>query len=168
MRTMYEFGAPYGKSVKYITIFTVLFLAGMILFFLFMNRGISYLSAIIFAFLAMGIIFFSYAFSPMSYTLNHKEIKIKRMIRSISIPLSGVKDVKFDPQVGNQRAVRLFGSGGLFGYYGRFRSSHLGVHYRYVTDTKRSVLIYADKTYVISPDKPEMFVDLAKERINKK
>lgn len=165
---MYRFAAPYGKSTKYITIFTILLLAGMALLFFFMNREISYLSAIIFAFLAMGIIFFSYAFSPLSYTLNHKEIKITRMIKSISIPLSGVKDVKFDPPSGNLRAVRLFGSGGLFGYYGRFKSSHLGVHYRYLTDCKRSVVIHAEKTYVISPDKPEMFVELVKERINKK
>lgn len=165
---MYKFTAPYGKLTKYITVFTILFLAGLALFFFLMDKQISYLSTTLFILLVTILIFLSYAFSPLGYTVDHKEIKIQRIIKSIIIPLSAVKEVRFDPKAGDLKAARLFGSGGLFGYYGKFRSADLGVHDRYVTDCKKSVVIYADKTYVISPDRPEVFVGLVEGRINKK
>lgn len=164
---MYKFSAPYGKLTKYISVFTILFLIGLALFFFFMGKQISYLSTFLFVLLSAILIFLSYAFSPLGYTVDHKEIVIQRIIKSIIIPLSTVKGVKFDPKAGGLRAVRLFGSGGLFGYYGKFRSAELGVHDRYVTDCKKSVVIYANKTYVISPDKPEVFVELVKGKIGK-
>jgi hypothetical protein len=46
----------------------------------------------------------------------------------------------------------LFGNGGLFGYYGRFRTTKLGSCTWYVTDRSKAVVVVTDaKTIVLSP-----------------
>jgi hypothetical protein len=53
----------------------------------------------------------------------------------------------------------LFGSGGLFGYYGLFRTRALGRSTWYVTNRKnRIVLIAGAKTFVLSPDDVDGFL----------
>jgi len=55
--------------------------------------------------------------------------------------------------------IRLWGSGGWFGYYGLFRTAALGRCTWYVTDRSRMVvLITGSKTYLFSPDDVEGFL----------
>lgn len=52
--------------------------------------------------------------------------------------------------------VRLFASGGFFGYFGIYRSNSIGNYYRYTGHSKNLVMIETDKKrYVISPDSDE-------------
>ena len=64
--------------------------------------------------------------------------------------------------------VRTFGVSGIFGYFGRFYTTHLGHHILYVTDRHKAVVIEADKTYVVSPDDPQQFVRIARTRMGMK
>ena len=61
--------------------------------------------------------------------------------------------------------VRTYGVSGLFGYFGRFYTKHLGHHSMYATDRHKSVVIRTNKTYVISPDNPHQFIQIAKARM---
>jgi len=55
--------------------------------------------------------------------------------------------------------IRLFGDGGLFGYYGLFRTSKLGKCTWYVTNRRNAVVMIASsKTYIFSPDDVDGFV----------
>jgi hypothetical protein len=55
--------------------------------------------------------------------------------------------------------IRLFGNGGLFGYYGLFRTSKLGKCSWYVTNRDNAVvLITSAKTVILSPDDVNGFV----------
>jgi hypothetical protein len=55
--------------------------------------------------------------------------------------------------------VRMWGSGGLFGYYGLYYTAGLGKCTWYVTDrSKCVVLVTREKTVVVSPDDVESFV----------
>ena len=59
-----------------------------------------------------------------------------------------------------RRAIRLRGSGGLFGYYGLFRSAKLGKFKAYVTDkNNRVVVITGSKTALFSPDDVDGFLN---------
>jgi hypothetical protein len=56
--------------------------------------------------------------------------------------------------------MRVAGSGGLFGYYGRFWNRSLGAFRAYAT--RRSDLVRvdtADERFVLSPDAPDRFLD---------
>jgi hypothetical protein len=64
--------------------------------------------------------------------------------------------------VGNIRrgrlGLRVAGSGGLYGYLGRFRAEGRSVR-AFVTDRDRVVLLGVGETHVaVSPDDPERFV----------
>ena len=55
--------------------------------------------------------------------------------------------------------IRLWGSGGLFGYYGLFRTAKLGKSTWYVTSRNNSVVVItAAKTVLFSPDEPDGFL----------
>ena len=55
--------------------------------------------------------------------------------------------------------IRLWGSGGLFGYYGLFSTAKLGKSTWYVTNRSNAVvLITAAKTILFSPDDPKEFL----------
>ena len=55
--------------------------------------------------------------------------------------------------------VRMWGSGGLFGYYGLYYTAGLGKCTWYVTDRSKCVVVVTrDKTVVVSPDDVEKFV----------
>ncbi len=63
-----------------------------------------------------------------------------------------------DPDSG-KGAVRMMGNGGLFGYYGTFRSGRLGAFSAYATDWKFGVVVRTGgKTFVVTPEEPEMFI----------
>ena len=69
------------------------------------------------------------------------------------VPLAGVREVRRAAPEDFRRAIRLFGSGGLFGYYGLFSTSRLGRSYWYVTDRSKAVVVVtAVKTALFSPD----------------
>jgi hypothetical protein len=56
--------------------------------------------------------------------------------------------------------MRLFGSGGFFGYYGLFRTTKFGKCTCYVTNRKNMVVIVADsKTTLYSPDDVDGFLE---------
>jgi len=56
-------------------------------------------------------------------------------------------------------SIRLFGNGGLFSFSGFFRNQALGIYRAYVTDPALTVvLVFAERTLVISPVQPEAFV----------
>jgi hypothetical protein len=61
--------------------------------------------------------------------------------------------------------VRLFGVGGMFGYYGKFYSFALGNENWYATDMNRAVLLETDTgKFVVTPDDPKAFLACFSQR----
>lgn len=69
------------------------------------------------------VIGLSYANSPRGYSLGDGEFRVKRLAGDVVFPLARVRVVS---GVDLQGSERLWGSGGLFGYYGVFWSRALG------------------------------------------
>lgn len=93
------------------------------------------------------------------YTVDANGIFVRRLIWSNQLPWAGLREASADPEA-MRRSIRTFGNGGLFSFSGRYWSRRLG-HYRaFVTDAARSVVLrYDRKTYVLSPDDPQAFVE---------
>ncbi len=100
-----------------------------------------------------------YAYSPRGYNVSEGWLSVRRLIGNVRIPLSGAREVRPAVPDDLKGCIRIFGSGGFFGYYGLYRTSKLGKSSWHVTNRDNAVvLITAGKTYVLSPDDVNGFV----------
>lgn len=145
---LYRDKAKWGKSVKLITfsVFLVLLIVALSL------------SAVIVIFICLGILLIPYLFAPKSFELTQSGIVVRRLLRSFEIPYSKVKGVSvIDLPLG----IRLWASGGLYGYYGLFYLDKLGKVWVYATRRKRVLLLKVNNNkYIISPENLEVFLKL--------
>lgn len=166
MSVLYEFKAPYDRLVKTITYLVIALISALfasISYIALMEVGgdIGFLIPLLLAVLYCLIVFLPYLFSPRSYALTVKGILIKRPLKSILIPYNEVVFLKKISWTSILRSVRLWGSGGLYGFVGLFSVPNLGKVWMYVTDRSRMLLIETKKgvRYVISPSNPLMFIE---------
>ena len=106
--------------------------------------------------LAAGI---AYAWSPRGYRVAEQSIFVKRLIGEACIPLRGLREARATTPDDFKWCIRVFGVGGLFGYYGVFRTSKLGTSHWYLTSRSRAVVVITlNKTSLVSPDDQEGFL----------
>jgi Bacterial PH domain len=109
--------------------------------------------------LAVAVIALGFAFSPRGYEISDGAFRVKRLIGDVVIPLDRLRFVRDATAADFWGCVRLWGSGGLFGYYGWFWSKALGRSRWYVTDRNRAVVVTnGDKTILVSPEDHDGFV----------
>ena len=108
----------------------------------------------------------AFCFMPLSISLNNKSLRIRRPLKSKSIPLTDIADVRLcAPTMG---AKRICGSGGWFGWYGWFSENVLGKYFAYYGKASDCFLVTLKngKKYMLGcKDAPEM-VNAIKEKIN--
>ena len=110
--------------------------------------------------LALIVTLISFAYSPRGYAVADRSIIVRRMAGQVRIPLDEVRELRRSTDDDLRGCIRLRGSGGLFGYYGLFRSSKLGEFTEYVTNRSNSVvLITGSKTVLFSPDDVDGFLN---------
>jgi len=109
--------------------------------------------------LSLLIMFLGYAYSPRGYALEGRAIVMTRAIGTVRIPLEDVREARKATPDDFRGCIRLWGSGGLFGYYGLFSTAQLGKSTWYVTNRSNAVvLITGAKTILVSPDDPYEFL----------
>ena len=107
--------------------------------------------------LALGIAF---AWSPRGYILEEGTLIIRRLIGNVRFPLAELREARPAARDDLRGCVRLWGNGGLFGYYGLYVTRKLGKCTWYVTNRKRIlVLSTGAKTILISPDDSDSFLN---------
>jgi hypothetical protein len=108
--------------------------------------------------IAVGILFAlilaaAFAYSPTGYSIADGFLSVHRVVGNLRIPLASIREVRVASGEDLQGCVRIFGSGGLFGYYGLFRSPKLGKSTWFVTQHSHAVIIVtAAGNFVLSPD----------------
>jgi hypothetical protein len=113
---------------------------------------------------AVGILFAlilaaAFAWSPTGYSIGDGFLSVHRVIGNLRIPLASIRAVRIASGEDLQGSLRIFGSGGLFGYYGVFRSPKLGKTTWYVTRHSHAVLVVTSAgNFVLSPDDVDGFV----------
>lgn len=108
------------------------------------------------------VIFIAYAYRPQKIILNETKLQIKTLLKSKTIELNAIKTVeKFTIIKFN---LRTFGIGGLFGYFGYFNGNDIW----YVTNLNKKVKITlkSGQIYMISPEKPEEFLNKINTNLN--
>lgn len=67
----------------------------------------------------------AYVFSPQGYTISEQAIVVNRLVGNVRLPLESVREVRAATADDLRGCIRLFASGGLFGYFGLFCSAKL-------------------------------------------
>jgi hypothetical protein len=96
----------------------------------------------------------SFLYGPQKYIVKNGMLIIVRPINKISIPLADIKEARILIKGELGTVIRTWGSGGLFGYYGNFRSLRIGKMKLYTTRRDNRILITTvdDDLILISPD----------------
>ncbi|MGI4863691.1 MAG: PH domain-containing protein [Janthinobacterium lividum] len=103
----------------------------------------------------------AFAFRPAGYVVTADEVIISRPLLNVHIKRADIRRVAALPASGLSASIRLFGVGGLFGYYGKYTNFALGRTTWYATRRDTPVLIETvdNKKYILTPDEPASFVE---------
>lgn len=101
----------------------------------------------------------TFVLRPIHYEIIPGKIIIRRLILPVEIERSQIQKVVLLDKDKIGWSVRVFGNGGLFGYYGKFANSQLGSMTWYATRRDKPVLVQTiDKKIILTPDEPAQFV----------
>jgi len=158
-----RYAAPWGISVKLVTLFISVVLFGIPLAAIAMVHvsGLGLLIVVV----PLSIWVFTLPFMVLGYELTADELRIRRFGWKSVFPLNSLRSAQYNPNA-MARSLRTFGNGGLFSVCGHFKNRELG-HYRaFVTDPKNAVVLrFGEKTVVVSPERPEAFVAALDDRV---
>ncbi len=149
------------RAVYVITSLILLFLIGVFITFYFLIPKINALF-IINLLIAFIPIVLTYIYSPQQYILEHEVLTIEKVIGSLNIKKSDVKKITKIEKDDLNGTIRLFASGGMFKYFGKFSNHKLGKFEMYSGSVKQNLVLIELKSgrkIVISPDNPDTFID---------
>jgi hypothetical protein len=94
------------------------------------------------------------------YSLDGEGLHIHRPIGDAVFPLHRFRSVASVTSKELGFGIRTFGSGGFFGYFGKFYYKKIGAVTLYVTDREKMLLIVLDddRKIIISPEDPAAFM----------
>lgn len=103
----------------------------------------------------IAVLLITFFVSPRSYTVETGQLIIERPLNRKVFELRATSTVQLiSPDSGAGHGFRLWGSGGMFGYFGIFHNSDLGKYYLAATRSSNRVLVTtaSGKKVVITPD----------------
>jgi hypothetical protein len=102
------------------------------------------------------ILIIVYAYSPKYLRIDSDQLVLKQRFGNIIIPLDKISRLENFRGVNN---IRIFASGGIFGYFGKYRNNYYIQYYAFAGDfDKAFTLRLTDgKVYVLSCDDPILF-----------
>lgn len=163
MNDQLKFKAPWGASLKIITVFAVIILIVIILIGILSGpaNNTSWMLGMV------GLPFFILVVTPFfsirGYILSNNTLVIERPGWNTRLALDDLVSAETDHEA-MAGSVRTFGNGGMFCIAGAFSNSRLGNYRAFATDPKLSVVLkFTEKIVVITPDDPLRFVEKLKE-----
>ena len=163
MKTIYE--CLQSKSVKWISaIFYSIVILSVFVIMHQLAKGVFNLTT---AWVIMALILIpsilSFFIFPVYIVADDEGVGVRTLARTKLIPYENIdRIVRVDeqPLFSRLSTIRLFGSGGVFGYIGWFRSKGIGTFLSYATDEKNVFLIYRKKgkPVAISVNDPDEFL----------
>lgn len=153
-----NFHASLDKTAKVTTVLVTIFFIGIIVYGF---ASDSTPKSMIYTAASLVLVYIiCWLLSPLNYTVTNTELQIKRPLGKIIIKKEDIKsvDVLQEFQIGG--AIRTFGVGGLFGYYGKYFNQAFGSMNWYMTRSDKPVLITTQKAKIlVSPDETDRFAE---------
>ncbi|MEN9549889.1 MAG: hypothetical protein RIR12_2480 [Bacteroidota bacterium] len=117
-----------------------------------------------FLILMYGLVFL---YRPIKYVVDEDNITIKRVIASKRILLSNIASITAVKKKQLRWAIRLFGVGGLFGYWGSFSNGEFGRMTWYATNLNKAVMIESKngKQIMITPNDVDGFINQVQNKL---
>lgn len=113
-----------------------------------------------------GILIVSAMDCPCKISLENETLTIHRVQKNIVIPIENIEKIRLCNDTDTRDSKRTAGSGGAFGYLGKFRNAQLGNYLMYVTNRSQRILLKTDaKLFVFSCEQPEVLVNLVQQNI---
>jgi hypothetical protein len=103
----------------------------------------------------------AYLFSTKGYSVDNQHFIIHKPFSKTKIERNQIESVSQVEPAAVRLSIRLFGSSGLFGYYGLFRNKTLGNYTAYGTQRQNYILltIKNNKKIIVTPDDPEGLIE---------
>jgi Bacterial PH domain len=150
------FAAPWDNLVKGVTICVFAVMIFVMIVFGFVAGSLSILVGMLVLYSA--ILGSLYLWAPRAYTVTDNKIVVKRLLGDFQITVAQ----KPERWRWTWWGIRLFGSGGLYGYYGYFTFRGLGRVCMHATNRNNLVLVKDEKgsRFLLSPSEPDKFIQL--------
>lgn len=137
---MVEHKFKWSREITFITLSTIAIIIGGGVYVWLSEMSLE--ARIIMLSILAPIIAISAIWAPRKITIDKKGVKCQLLATVIVIPASEVISIqKCDAKDAFKGCMRLFGSGGLFGYYGVFRNQKLGRFSMYITQRENMILV---------------------------
>ncbi|MES2475810.1 MAG: PH domain-containing protein [Verrucomicrobiota bacterium] len=149
--------APWGKTLKVLSLVMVLLAVAMLFGASFLPGGtLGWRIGTRFGLAA--VVLACLPFMVLGYEITADAILIRRPLWKTRLELKGLISAVAVPNA-MEKCLRTCGNGGMFSFTGWFWNNSLGTFSAYVTDHERTVVLRFEKrTVVVSPDRPEDFV----------
>jgi hypothetical protein len=169
MHDSMTFDAPWDGKLTLVTTLVAVLLGGTVLFLIWLALtqmpSLPLRLFLLFdAAVVAGVFVATALLAPRGYAIGEKTFRIERRLGAIEIPVASIREVGPLPPESLKGTWRTLGSGGFFGYYGRFRNRTLGSFRMYATRSEGYVLVRAEHPYVLTPDSPARLIDELRRR----
>jgi hypothetical protein len=151
--------APLDRSAILRSVATLATLLAFLIIVLLIRQILPLITVLAVPILVVPALAFSAA--PIGYRLTETTLIIDRKtLPAIRVPFAQIAACHPLPRTHLAGAIRMYGTGGLFGWAGRYRASGLGAFTMHATNLDRLVLVRRrrGKPLVISPVDPVAFI----------
>ncbi len=155
------FKASLDALAKNLSIALTLVFVSTIVIQLWLMKGNGQPASLFIVALLLIIFLSAYLFRPQGYTVTTDALIIKRSVSPVTIVRNSIVSAEQLHDNSLSGSIRLFGVGGLFGYFGKFSNSKLGKMTWYATRRNRNVILLLtndQKKIIVTPDDPAAFL----------
>ncbi|MDR3286056.1 MAG: PH domain-containing protein [Prevotellaceae bacterium] len=173
---MTEFICSWDKTALIITILTIVIVAVVSVALIVRltgryklkgkNHGLV-LSILIIAYLLPVILILPFLYMPTKISVDDKNLIVNQIKGKIEIPINEILEIRAIKTGDLSNNIRTFGSGGLFGYLGKFENPQFGNYQMYVVNKKNLFVLKTQngKIYVFSCKNPEKLIQVINNQI---
>ena len=160
-----NFRASLDKTAKRVTIGTAVLFSVICIFLPAFHQGAYYVFIGI-SLVLVSILVGSYLFRITAYEVTPHQLIIHRPFNNKVLEHTDILKVDLLEAGALKHSMRLFGNGGLFGYYGKFSNPRFGYMSWYATNRANPVLLHmrGGKKVIITPDDAGAFIAFSNSR----
>jgi hypothetical protein len=155
----------WGISVKIITFISLLLIIAAEYYLIYSLIHSMDWIMLITAIIILGIILYFALETPLSIEITDTRLILHKLKGKLIIDFNQISNIEiYKP---DSSEIRFYGSGGVFGFIGKFNNATIGKYQSYVGDYAQAFLIQTkeNKKYVFSCEKPDLIVTIIKKYI---